>query len=115
MSAREWMLRAACRDHDPELFFPLPKDLPTRREAKKICHRCPVIAECVLYAKELRVTDGVWGGSYHNLPSRGTNRGYTDECGTEAGAKRHWTKGEKPCEACGAAVREARKRRIEAR
>jgi WhiB family redox-sensing transcriptional regulator len=32
------------------------------RIAKKVCRRCPVRAECLAYAVEVKVELGVWGG-----------------------------------------------------
>lgn len=55
-----WMYDAACRDADPETFFP---DLGHNgREAKKICARCTVVHECLEYALLDNITDGIWGG-----------------------------------------------------
>jgi WhiB family transcriptional regulator, redox-sensing transcriptional regulator len=53
-----WEARAACRDEDPELFFPLTAD--DTEVAKAVCRRCPVTAQCgeVGMGHEF----GVWGG-----------------------------------------------------
>lgn len=63
----EWWRHAACVDEDPELFFPVgaagPAAQEQRARAKRICGRCPVIAECREYALEAGVTHGVWGGA----------------------------------------------------
>jgi WhiB family redox-sensing transcriptional regulator len=56
--------RAACRDADPELFFPTSRGADLRaevREAKAVCARCPVRAACAAWALEHR-EHGVWGG-----------------------------------------------------
>jgi WhiB family transcriptional regulator, redox-sensing transcriptional regulator len=53
--------RAACRDVDPELFFPPSGD--DGRLAKAVCHRCPLRASCASWALEQDTTlAGVWGG-----------------------------------------------------
>ena len=42
----DWRHRAACRDEDPELFFPIGNTGPALlqiEEAKAVCRRCPVI------------------------------------------------------------------------
>lgn len=39
---REWMVKATCRDHDPETFFPNPSDLDGQEYARDICEGCPV-------------------------------------------------------------------------
>lgn len=60
----DWRHRAACRDEDPELFFPVGTSGPALMqiaEAKKVCRRCPVQKECLNYALETGQNDGVWG------------------------------------------------------
>ena len=60
--------RAACLDHDPELWFPDPADTITERYAKRICGDCPGKAACLDVAmrrerdtgKDSRT--GIWGG-----------------------------------------------------
>ncbi|MGV9776604.1 WhiB family transcriptional regulator [Streptosporangium sp. NPDC003464] len=32
------------------------------RQAKKVCGRCPALAECLAYALAIRPTEGVWAG-----------------------------------------------------
>lgn len=63
----EWWQSAACVDEDPELFFPVgaagPAAQAQQAQAKEVCHRCPVIHECLVYALETGVTHGVWGGT----------------------------------------------------
>ena len=56
---------AACRDTDPELFFPVGESGPARRQiaaAKAVCHRCPVTDECLVWALRAGHEYGVWGG-----------------------------------------------------
>lgn len=55
-----WMKQSACRDADPELFFPIRGD--NNVEAKAICRRCEVRAECLEYATHTRQQWGTWGG-----------------------------------------------------
>ncbi|WP_282795153.1 WhiB family transcriptional regulator [Streptomyces sp. CC224B] len=43
---REWELKAACRDKDPDLFF----SGKTRAEALSTCHSCVVRGECLTAA-----------------------------------------------------------------
>lgn len=61
-----WQLRAACRDEDPDLFWPTDSDLPGQAAAIRICARCPVRPECGALADAHRETDGIWGGSTRN-------------------------------------------------
>jgi WhiB family transcriptional regulator, redox-sensing transcriptional regulator len=61
-----WHDQAACRDADPDLFFPAGPTGPALRqvdEAKRICRSCPVEARCLAWALDHGVTDGVWGGT----------------------------------------------------
>ena len=61
-----WRELAACRDADPELFFPIGaagRALRQVDEAKQVCAGCPVRAQCLTWALDKRVTDGVWGGT----------------------------------------------------
>lgn len=58
-----YMKRALCKDiFDPEVFFPMREDSPTAEEARKWCAVCPVAVECLLYAIDNEIYDGVWGG-----------------------------------------------------
>ena len=61
-----WMSRGACRDVDPELFFPLTgTGGPAARQAeaaKAVCGDCAVRASCLSYALET-MPEGIWGGT----------------------------------------------------
>ncbi|MEU8652593.1 WhiB family transcriptional regulator [Streptomyces sp. NPDC048737] len=62
----EWLRSAACIGEDPELFFPVGTSGPALREtadAKRVCGRCPVTADCLEYALVGGQTSGVWGGT----------------------------------------------------
>lgn len=63
----DWRHRAACRDEDPELFFPVsdattPVNVQQIGEAKAVCWRCPVKDECLSWALASGQDAGVWGG-----------------------------------------------------
>lgn len=61
----DWRHRAACREEDPELFFPIGNTGPALlqiEEAKAVCRRCPVREECLQWALETGQDAGVWGG-----------------------------------------------------
>ena len=61
----DWRHEAACRDEDPELFFPIGNTGPALaqiEEAKKVCQRCPVKEACLAWALESGQDAGVWGG-----------------------------------------------------
>jgi WhiB family transcriptional regulator, redox-sensing transcriptional regulator len=60
-----WQADAACRDEDPELFFPISEVGPGARqvaEAKAVCARCPVRDRCLDYAVANGLDHGVFGG-----------------------------------------------------
>lgn len=62
---RDWRHQAACRDHDPEIWFPVGTSGPALAqtgEAKAVCRRCPVVAECLAWAVSSGQDFGVWGG-----------------------------------------------------
>jgi len=62
----DWRDNAACRDADPDLFFPIGTTAPALRqvwEAIRICQACPILVRCLAWALEHGVTDGVWGGT----------------------------------------------------
>ena len=60
-----WQERAGCAGEDTELFFPpgAGEEFATRIEqAKQICRRCPVRAECLEYALTVPIRHGIFGG-----------------------------------------------------
>jgi WhiB family transcriptional regulator, redox-sensing transcriptional regulator len=60
-----WRRRAACREEDPELFYPsgtTGSALARLAKAKAICARCPVTAQCLAWALNTGEQFGVWGG-----------------------------------------------------
>lgn len=62
----DWRHRAACRDEDPELFFPVSDVGPGARQAtqaKAVCARCPVQSECLNYALDNGLHHGIFGGT----------------------------------------------------
>ena len=61
----DWRHHAACRDVDPELFFPIGNTGPALLqidEAKQVCQRCNVMEPCLQWALESGQDAGVWGG-----------------------------------------------------
>jgi len=64
--ADDWRDLAACRDEDPELFFPTGTDGPALaqiKQAKAVCRRCPVTGECLSWALDTGQDHGIWGGT----------------------------------------------------
>lgn len=117
-----WVQDAACAQVDPELFFPNKGGCSA--PAKLVCRRCPVMEECREYAvTSPTLLDGIWGGTtVMQRRELRRKRGITTVsevfdsimCGTEAGARRHYRAGEKPCQACLTASRVATRERREA-
>ena len=73
----DWRDRAACRHHDPDLFFPEGTGDPVRRQvdqAKLVCQSCPVQTQCLSFALRHSLAHGIWGGATgeerHALRSR---------------------------------------------
>ena len=63
---RNWRDRAACRDTDPELFFPEGTSGPALRQtsaAIQVCEPCPVRAQCLSWALDRGYDYGIWGGA----------------------------------------------------
>ena len=61
-----WRDRAACRDSDPDLFFPAGRAGPAIegiRAAKALCATCPVRDRCLTFALETNQEAGIWGGA----------------------------------------------------
>ena len=61
----DWRFKAACREEDPELFFPIGNSGPALlqiEEAKALCRICPVLEKCGQWALDSGQDAGVWGG-----------------------------------------------------
>jgi len=64
--ADDWRTNAACRDTDPELFFPIGNAGPALRQlerAKQVCAGCQVRIPCLEWALATGQDAGVWGGT----------------------------------------------------
>lgn len=71
-SDSDWRHRAACRpgllpedELAGDLFFPVGTTGPSLRwveDAKAVCARCPVVADCLSFALDTNLGYGVWGG-----------------------------------------------------
>ncbi|MCX4967767.1 WhiB family transcriptional regulator [Streptomyces sp. NBC_00654] len=60
-----WRMGAACREEDPDLFFPIGSTGPAlvqTADAKAVCASCPVREPCLRWALENGQDSGVWGG-----------------------------------------------------
>lgn len=62
----DWRHEAACRTHDPEVFFPIGSSGPALvqvERAKRICRSCPALEPCLEWAVESGQEAGVWGAT----------------------------------------------------
>lgn len=86
VGAADWMLQAACRGLDPNLFF----ESNTARAAN-VCRGCPVTDHCSTYVRTQVPADearfGVWGGQ--GPSERGVGKATSD-----------WSKHRPICDAC---------------
>src|SRR3954471_15763891 len=63
---QDWRPRAACRDTDPDLFFPVGTTGPAIEQidaAKAVCCACDVQSACLEFALATNQESGVWGGT----------------------------------------------------
>ncbi|MGH9062478.1 MAG: WhiB family transcriptional regulator [Acidimicrobiales bacterium] len=62
----QWRGHAACRDVDPDLFFPIGVTGPAEIQiatAKSVCGGCGVREDCLEFAVQTNQEYGVWGGT----------------------------------------------------
>jgi WhiB family redox-sensing transcriptional regulator len=65
LASDEWWNLAACRNAEPELFFPISAtsaSSATVERAKRVCESCPVQSQCLRFALRHRQEQGIWGG-----------------------------------------------------
>lgn len=103
---------AACRGHDPELWFPneaggADGSGARATAAKAICGRCPLAGACARYAIEIPDLVGVWGGlssaERRRIRDRRSPSSSVCRCGcVPAEHKRRWRPGSKrgSCSSC---------------
>jgi WhiB family redox-sensing transcriptional regulator len=62
----DWRAVAACREGDPDLFFPVGSTGPALRQieaAKAVCRACPALEPCLEFALRTGQDAGVWGAT----------------------------------------------------
>jgi len=62
----DWRERAACRDTDPDLFFPVGSTGPALEQivnAKAVCTTCEAQVSCLEFALATNQESGIWGGT----------------------------------------------------
>ena len=70
---RNWRDEVACRDADPDLFFPIGTRGPALRqidEAKRICRTRLERTACLAWALDHEITGGIWGGAHRGRAAR---------------------------------------------
>ena len=62
----DWRDLSACRDTDPDLFFPVGTTGPAIEQiesAKAVCDECEAKAPCLDFALTTNQDSGIWGGT----------------------------------------------------
>lgn len=62
----DWRDQSACRDTDPDLFFPVGTTGPAIEQidnAKAVCDQCDVRQPCLEFALTSNQDSGIWGGT----------------------------------------------------
>jgi WhiB family redox-sensing transcriptional regulator len=62
----DWRENAACRDTNPDLFFPVGTTGPAIEQieqAKAVCCQCEAQGACLEFALVTNQDSGVWGGT----------------------------------------------------
>jgi WhiB family redox-sensing transcriptional regulator len=62
----DWRAVAACREADPDLFFPVGTTGAALRQieaAKTVCRSCPSLDACLEFALSTGQDAGVWGAT----------------------------------------------------
>ncbi len=66
LESHEWRRGAACRDTDPDLFFPVGTTGPAIEQidtAKAVCRACDAQGACLEFALATNQDSGIWGGT----------------------------------------------------
>lgn len=66
LASDDWRRVSACRDTDPDLFFPVGTTGPAVEQienAKAVCCSCEAQTECLEYALATNQDSGIWGGT----------------------------------------------------
>lgn len=62
----DWREVSACRDTDPQLFFPVGttgQAVDQIANAKAVCQHCVARRDCLQFALDTNQDSGVWGGA----------------------------------------------------
>lgn len=100
----DWRQRAACLGCNPDLWFPERGDSAPAQTAIKVCHGCPVKAECL--HEHIWERTGIFGATTPEQRvklRRGlrlTRQPLPINHGTAGGYVTHKRRGEEPCVPC---------------
>lgn len=64
--ANDWREHAACRNTEPDLFFPIGATGTAVNQidaAKRVCGQCAAVEPCLEFALATNQESGVWGGT----------------------------------------------------
>ncbi len=62
----DWRKVAACRNTEPDLFFPIGTTGPAIEQieaAKRVCMSCEALEPCLEFALATNQESGIWGGT----------------------------------------------------
>lgn len=105
MNTDHWYEDAACKEVDPELWYPGHGESQSARKAKAICNGCAVQSECLEDAMKYEANDpqqyrwGIQGG----LDAKERNAlalGISPHHGTMRGWREHQEAEDTPCKSC---------------
>ena len=121
LTAPDWTDAAACLYWPGDLWFPTGygHTPPDWDQPRGICSTCPVQAECLQLAIDNGEPEGMWGGltpdERKRLGAKNRRNGAGPKQldpitnhGTEAGARRHRRRNQRPCPDCLTAERVGR-------
>jgi WhiB family redox-sensing transcriptional regulator len=60
MNEHDWMDKAKCKGTSVNVFHPRVGESSHR--ALTLCRECAVVSDCLNFAIENRITEGIWGG-----------------------------------------------------
>jgi WhiB family redox-sensing transcriptional regulator len=66
LDSHDWRGVSACRDTDPDLFFPVGTTGPAIEQieaAKAVCRQCDAQDACLEFALATNQDSGIWGGT----------------------------------------------------
>lgn len=75
-----WKADGSCGQIGPADAVFFPGKSGSTQAAKRVCSRCPVKEQCLQYAIDNDIREGVWGGTTEQERAK-LEHGYRHECG----------------------------------